>query len=97
MKISYPHNGERTAIRDRIEAALDRSLTEHGSKLSKEEHEWTGDTLRFNATASGIAVIGTLKVTETDVEIDAKVPLFARPFEGQAKSRIIKALDNLLG
>ena len=97
MKISYPHNGDQADARIKLEEALDGALTKHGSKLSKEEHHWDGDTLLFSATASGVTVNGTLEVTDANIEIDVHVPLFARPFEGQAKSRIIKALDDLMG
>lgn len=52
------------------------------------QHEWRGDTLNFSFKAKGISGKGTLEITDSDVIIDGKLPLIAKPFESRIRSTI---------
>ena len=51
--------------------------------------------MSFSFRAMGMRLAGTVGVTDTAVEVDVAVPLMARPFEPQAKARIMATLDEL--
>jgi hypothetical protein len=54
------------------------------------EHEWQGDTLRFKGKAKGLKIQGTVEVTDSEMIVDAKLPLLAIAFEGRIKEAVEK-------
>ena len=66
-------------------------------RVSDVDYRWDGDTMHFSFRALGRRIEGTGVVSAGEVVFDIGLPLMARPFEGQIRSRIIQALDDLLG
>ena len=88
MRIAITHNTDKQTARQRIESRLKEVLTTYGTYLSETEHRWEGDRLLFSGKAKGMKANGTIDVTDSEVIIDGKVPLLARPFEPRIKSTI---------
>lgn len=88
MHIAVPHHTDRETAKQRIKQRLDQLLAQYGHYLNDQETHWDGDTLHFSGSARGFKANGTVDVTETEVVIDGKLPLIAKPFEPRIKSTI---------
>jgi hypothetical protein len=97
VKVSYRHHSDRANVRERIEVAIPKALAVSAGRATDVRHEWEGDTLRFSFRALGRSMNGTAKVTDDVVVVEMGLPLMARPFEGKVKSRILEALEDMLG
>jgi Putative polyhydroxyalkanoic acid system protein (PHA_gran_rgn) len=88
MRIVIPHHTDKTSARHKIEARLQDLLGQHGHFLSDIHQQWEGDRLVFSGTAKGFKANGSVEVTDSDVILDGKLPLIAKPFESRIKSTI---------
>lgn len=88
MRIVIPHHTDKASARGRIEARLEELLGEHGHYLSDINQHWEGDRLVFSGTAKGFKANGSVEVTDSEVILDGKLPLIAKPFESRIKSTI---------
>jgi hypothetical protein len=88
MRIVIPHHTDKASARRRIEARLEELLGEHGHYLSEINQHWEGDRLVFSGTAKGFKVNGSVEITDSEVILDGKLPLIAKPFESRIKSTI---------
>ena len=86
MRVSVPHNTDKETARRKVEARLHQLLAQYKHYLSDSEHRWEGDRLVFTGSAKGFKANGTVEVTDSEVIIDGKLPLIARPFEPRIKS-----------
>jgi len=88
MRIAVPHHTDRATARKKIEEKLEQVLATYGHYLSDSTHRWEGDRLVFSGKAKGMKADGTVEVTDSEVIIDGKLPLLAKPFEPRIKSQI---------
>ena len=88
MRVTVPHNTNRENARQKVAARVQHLLSQYGGYLSDVDHRWHGDTLVFSGSARGFKTNGTLEVTDSEVIIDGKLPLIAKPFESRIKSTI---------
>ena len=96
MKIVRSHNMDKQAVKDTLDALIPRLVRQYGDRLSKPRTAWSGDVLDFSFEARGFAIKGTLRVTDDEVVLDARLPLLARPFEGTIGSAVERELDRIL-
>ena len=87
----------RQEAKDTVDALLPTLVQRHGDSMSNPKGEWKGDLFNFSFEARGFKIKGTLEVTDTQVKLDAKLPLLASPFEGMIRSNIERELDQILG
>jgi hypothetical protein len=90
MRIIVPHHTDKATARRKIDARVSQLLAQFGHYLADSEHHWEGDTLYFSGSARGFKTNGTLELTDTEVIIDGKVPLIAKPFESRIRSTVEK-------
>lgn len=95
MHIAVPHNTTKDVARTKIEQRLGQLLAQFGGQADEMEHEWLGDQLRFKGKARGMAVEGTVEVTDSDIVIDGKLPMIARMFEGKIKQAVTREADEM--
>jgi hypothetical protein len=95
MRIAVPHKIDKPTARKRIEERLHQLLSTYGHYLSEVEHKWEGDRLLFSGKAKGMKASGTVDVTDSEVIIDGKLPLLAKPFEPRIKSQIEKEASEI--
>jgi len=88
MRITVPHNTDKATARKKIEDKLEQVLATYGHYLTDSAHRWEGDRLFFSGKAKGMKADGTVEVTDSEVIIDGKLPLLAKPFEPRIKSQI---------
>jgi hypothetical protein len=88
MRIVIPHHTDKASARRTIEARLEELLGLHGHYLGEMHQQWEGDRLVFSGTAKGFKANGSVEITDSEVIIDGKLPLIAKPFESRIKSTI---------
>ena len=88
MRVTVPHHTDKETARKKINERIGQLFGQYSHYLSDSSHEWHGDQLVFSGSAKGIKTSGTLDVTDTEVIIDGKLPLIAKPFESRIKSSI---------
>jgi len=97
MHIAVPHRTDRETAKRRVEQRLDQLLAQYQHYLSDHEKRWEGDTLHFSGGARGFKANGTVAITDTEVIIDGKLPLIAKPFEPRIKSTIEREAAAMFG
>ena len=90
MRIAVPHRTTKENARRIIEQRLAQLERQYGHYASDMEKNWSGDRLDFGFKAKGFSGKGSLEITDTEVIIDGKLPLIAKPFEPRIKSQIEK-------
>ena len=90
MRIAVPHRTTKEKARKIIEQRLSQLEKQYGHYASDMEKNWSGDRLDFGFKAKGFSGKGTVEITDSEVIIDGKLPLIAKPFEPRIKSTIEK-------
>jgi putative polyhydroxyalkanoate system protein len=95
MKIAIPHHTTKAAARKKLESLSEQLLREHGDRLEDVDQQWSGDQLLVNFKARGFNVKGSVEVTDSEIILDGKLPLIAKPFESRIKSTIEREAKNI--
>jgi hypothetical protein len=95
MRLSFEHHSTKELVRGRIEEAIGKALDIGGGQISQVQYTWTGDKLDFSFAVMGKTIKGTTDVTDTEIIVDAGMPLMFKPFESKVKSRILGTLTEM--
>lgn len=93
MRIAVPHHTSKDLARGKVDQRLGQVLSQFGGHAEEIEHEWLGDRMRFKGKARGLAVEGTIDVTDAEIILDAKLPLVAKMFEGRIRQAVEREAD----
>jgi putative polyhydroxyalkanoate system protein len=88
MQITVPHNTTKENARKKVEARLQELEGQYGHYATGMEKVWTGDRLDFTVKAKGMTGKGSLEITDTDIILDGKLPLLAKPFEPRIRNTV---------
>ena len=88
MKVTVPHHTTRADAKRKIEERLGNLERQYGHYATDIDKQWDGDRLTFSVKARGMSGSGSLEITDSEVIVDGKLPLMARPFESRIKSTI---------
>ncbi len=88
MRIVITHQTDKATARGKVEARIEELLGQHGHYLSEINRQWEGDRLLFSGTAKGFKTNGSIEITDSEVVLDGRLPLIAKPFESRIKSTI---------
>lgn len=95
MRITMPHHTTRAEARRKVEQRFDQLLGEFGHQADDARHEWVGDTLHFKGKSRGFSIEGEVEITDTEVIIDGKLPLLARPFEPRIRQTVEREAERI--
>jgi Putative polyhydroxyalkanoic acid system protein (PHA_gran_rgn) len=95
MHIVVPHKATRVVAIAKIKEALKQGKSQMGDMAKIDKEEWQEEVLHFAVTLQGKQITGTLNVTDTDMVIDAKLPLLWRIFEGKIERMIAEQVKSL--
>jgi hypothetical protein len=95
MRIAVSHRTTKANARKIVDQRLTRLLGQFGDKADDVQHQWRGDTLHFKGKARGFSVEGTVEITDSDVVIDGKLPLLARPFESRIRQTVEREAESI--
>ena len=95
MRIAVPHHMTKVAARSRLEQKLNALLSQFGGQAQDLEHGWSGDTMNFKGKARGLAISGTVEVTDSEVILDAKLPFMAIAFEPKIREAVKREAESM--
>ena len=93
MRIAVPHHTSKDAARKKVDQRLGQLLSQFGGHAEGIDHYWAGDTMQFKGKARGMTIEGTVEVTDTEIVLDAKLPLMAKMFEGRIRQAVEREAD----
>ena len=88
MRVAVPHHTDKDTARRKINERVAQLFGQYAHYLGESSHQWDGDRLVFAGSAKGFKANGTVEITDSEVIIDGKLPLMAKPFEPRIKSTI---------
>lgn len=98
MHIDIPHKFKsKDEAVARVKAALNDARPQLEGKATIEKEVWEGETLTFAANIQGQSIAGTLVVRDSVFDINAKLPLMMRMFEGRIERAIKEQTSKMLG
>lgn len=95
MRIAVQHFTTRQKAKKIIEQRLRNAERQYGSMASDLDYEWHGDTLHVALKAKGMSIKGTLEITDSDVIVDGKLPLLAKPFESRIRHTVEREAESM--
>jgi hypothetical protein len=90
MRIAVPHNTSNEIARRKVDQRLGQLLSQFGGHAEDIQHEWFGDTMRFRGKARGLAIEGTVEVTDAAVIIDAIDEQLPVDLDGRIVARVMR-------
>ena len=96
LNMVVPHGLTQDEAVRRIKNLLDDMKTQFADKVSDLHEEWDGNIGKFNFSAMGFPVSGTLTVKTSQVEISGNLPFAAMFFKGKIESTIRDRAETLL-
>jgi putative polyhydroxyalkanoate system protein len=97
ITVTIPHQLSKADAKLRIDELINRLQQQYGGSVSQMQKSWTGDTLAFSVTASGISLSGQVYVEDTLVRVEVPVPWALAMFAGSVKKQIEEEGRKLLG
>jgi len=97
MQLNIPHKFTKEAAVARVKSALDEARSKLADKATLHEERWDGDTLHFDVEAQGQRIAGTLAVEDHAFNLQAKLPMMLRMFEGKIEKMILEQTKQALG
>jgi hypothetical protein len=97
MHIELPHHTNKQAAVDRVKRGLIEARPHMAGQVKIEKEEWNNSMLTFAFLTQGKQVTGTLRVTDEQYVVDAKLPLMWRLFEGKIEKMVKEQAAGMLG
>jgi putative polyhydroxyalkanoate system protein len=96
LSVAIPHQLPKPAAKLRIEELIDQLQQQYGS-MGQVQKNWSGDTLAFTISASGMSVSGHVYVEDQLVRVEVPLPWALAMFTGTIKNQIEQEGRKLLG
>ena len=97
MKISIPHKQTQIGAITQVKKILNDSRSQMAAHLTDVTESWEVNILTFAFTAQKNHISGTLEVRDHSFELDVRLPLIMRMFEGRIKKMIEDETKKMLG
>ena len=97
MHIKIPHKFSQQEGVEKVRLLLNEARSKLGDKATIEEERWEANVLHFAFSAQGQRISGQLTVQDKVFELDAKLPLMMKLFEGKIARMIEDQAKNALG
>ena len=98
MKIDHTHNLTDEEAYERINSLLSDLQKQYSDSIKNLLTEWnpSRSQMDFSMEIMKFAINGVVYLSNSQVTLDAKIPLMARPFSGRIESIIRQELKNKL-
>lgn len=96
LSMNIPHNLPKEEALSRIKGLLKQLKTDQADLVSNVKEDWNDDQGNFAFTARGFDLSGIIKVNDSSIDIDAKVPFAVSMFSGRIKSMINEKAKDIL-
>jgi hypothetical protein len=94
--VTVPHQLGKQEALERIKSILVKAKEQYGDRLTDLQENWNENGGTFSFRAMGFKISGSLKVTDTDVEITGDYPFAALPFKGTIEATLRERAERLL-
>ena len=88
MHVVIKHPLSRAEAINRVKKALVEARVRAQGHVNDLEDRWEGDALHFSFNLQGKKIDGSLEVRDQEFELNAKLPLLWRMFEGKIEKMI---------
>jgi len=88
MHVVINHSFTKDEAATRVKKALSEARAQAAQHVEGLEEKWEADTLHFSFSLQGKKIEGTLEVRDKEFELNAKLPLLWRMFEGKIEKMI---------
>jgi hypothetical protein len=95
MNFKIPHTSSKFEAQKKVKRALEDARPQLKGQATIDEERWEGNTLHFGATVQGKSITGTLEITDSHFNIEAKLPLMWRLFEGRIEKMISEQVKQM--
>ena len=96
LNITITHQlPEKDAI-NRIKNLLPKLRKQFSDKISSIREEWEGNSAKFSFSIKGFSISGKLIINSSQVHLEGKLPLLAKPFKGKIENTIREEAKKLL-
>ena len=97
MNLVRRHGMTKDGAKEWVDQKLPELLNQFGSTVQNAQHHWEGDVMHFSLEVLLAGRIqGTLRVNDTDYNMDLPLSFRQRLFEGTARAAIERWLDENL-
>lgn len=96
LTVSVPHALDQQEATSRLKERFESAKGTFGDDVNDLVAEWNGNVLSFGFSAYGIKVQGTATSGESEVVVDAKLPMAAMLFRGKIEQQIREELGKIL-
>ena len=93
ISVRHNHGMSLDEAKSKVEEIVDDVRDDFSSLVN--DIDWNAD--RTKADVSGKGFSGQFQVTDSEVSIDIKLKLFAKPFKGKVEERIQSRMDDYFG
>lgn len=93
ISVRREHGMSREEAKSKVEDIVDDVRDEFSSLVN--DINWNDDRTRADVKGKGFS--GQFEVNDSDVAIDIKLKLFAKPFKGKVEDRINSRMDDYFG
>jgi hypothetical protein len=98
VSLSFDHQLGAAEAQRRVAARLERLRAEFADRVGSSRVTWTGNNAVVEVSAFGQSAVGRVYVTETNVRIQAHLPLLLAPLGGKIESFLTKlSVETLQG
>ncbi len=96
MNVVIKHPLTEKRALSRVKKALGEARKRSKGHIAGLEERWEGRTVYFSFSIQGKKIDGSLEVRDGELEINAKLPLLFRVFEGQVKRAITEEVQGYI-
>jgi hypothetical protein len=96
LEVTIPHALPKEEALSRIKGMLTNLKNEHQDSFSNLKEEWDHDAGSFSFTARGFDLAGKISVSNSDVQIESKLPFALSFFKGKIADIIKSHATKLL-
>jgi len=96
FSMNIPHQLSKEEALSRIKQLLGKLQQDQKSIVSNVQEKWNGDTGQFKFNAKGYDLAGSIKVQESNIQLDATLPFAVSLFQGSIKNIINSKSRELL-
>ncbi|PZR27683.1 MAG: hypothetical protein DI535_09695 [Citrobacter freundii] len=96
LKINIPHKLSSEEATARIKKLLTNLREEHKDLIQHASEEWEGSNGKFGFSVKGFDLAGTIGVSDSAVDINAKLPFAVSLFKGAISKVITDKANELL-
>lgn len=96
LKISISHEILPAEVRGRLKALAGELKNLAADDIEVLAESWSGNTAKFSLLVNKCKVSAELRITDSEVRINGKIPLVLLPFRGKIKEDIEDTISEIL-